>query len=112
MGDRANVIVTWSDEQVCLYTHWGAEDLPEVVRAALVRGVSRLDDFQYLTRIVFCEMIQGQSMGTTGFGITQKEHDGGKTVYLDVDQGTVRLNGSEALSMSDYVKHEPQVWPE
>jgi len=112
MGDRANVIVKTNDEQVCLYTHWGGEELPEVVKAGLIRGKSRWNDFQYLTRILFCEMIQSDVMGETGYGISQKEHDGegGRVITIDCDEGTITIKDFSPIQISAYVNKESVSW--
>ncbi len=109
MGDRANVIFKHNEEQVCLYTHWHGEELPNIVREALSRGKGRWSDFQYLTRIVFCEMIKGDVLGDTGFVITQDEHDGGRTVFIDCNSATVRLDEGGEISFSDFVANK-HVW--
>jgi len=72
MGDRGQVLI--KDNGVYLYTHWGASDLVQTVRAALARGKDRWHDDEYLTRIIFSEMIKDDLMGTTGYGIGHSEH--------------------------------------
>lgn len=70
MGDRRNVVVRHSDQHsVALYTHWSGSELPGVLAAALDRGRGRWGDPIYLTRIIFSEMIQGEVMSETGYGI-------------------------------------------
>ena len=71
MGDRGQVLMV--DEQVYLYTHWGASELVETVRRALARR-QRWDDPSYLARIIFCEMMGDDIKGETGFGIDTSEH--------------------------------------
>ena len=109
MGDRANIIVKAGGEQVCLYTHWGGSELPQTLLTALSRKV-RWDDFQYLTRIIFCEMLDDLE-GETGFGITNRVYDdeyGPLTV--DVDNQTVRFDGEGPMSFDDYINSNPE-WP-
>lgn len=93
MGDRANIYVHEGDEPgVYLYTHWSGYDLPEVARLALVRGQSRWDDPQYLARIVFCQMISGDTDGTTGYGISAAVGDGANHIVdIDTKAGAVTL---------------------
>ena len=111
MGDRANVVIKSGGEQVCLYTHWNGSELPETVKKALIRGISRRDDFQYLTRIIFCEMVSGSIMETTGFGITQTIGDGGNRVLtVNCDDGTISNNSCAPMSFSDYCKIETADW--
>jgi len=76
MGDRANVVIIADDEEieanraVFLYGHWSGSELPEDLKRALDRK-ERWDDPQYLSRIIFEEMIPASQRGAeTGFGIT------------------------------------------
>lgn len=70
MGDRRNIIVEFSDtNSVALYTHWDGYRTREILAAGLDRGRGRWDDPSYLTRILFCEMVQGDEMSETGYGI-------------------------------------------
>lgn len=104
MGDRANIVIKSDGEQVCLYTHSNGTVLPETLRAAMLRGKDRLDDPQYLARIIFCEMVKGYEMDTTGFGISQTIHDGGdKVITLDVDAQTMML-GKHEVSFTDFMR--------
>jgi len=105
MGDRANIVVKSGDEQVVLYTHWGGSELPETLRLALERGKDRWDDFQYLTRIIFCQMIPAKYWeDTSGFGITCKIYDNEhEIITVDADKRTVQIGESEPLSFADYV---------
>lgn len=74
MGSRAQILI--EDEKVYLYTHWGANDLEEDLKHILntdkARG--RWDDSEYLTRIIFSEMIKDDIDGATGYGIGGSEH--------------------------------------
>jgi hypothetical protein len=111
MGDRANVVVKESDEQVCLYTHWNGYELPSVLQAALKRGADRIDDFQYITRIIFCDMVRGHENDLTGYGITQKVHDGDRQIItVDLDKTTVAVNEKEPILITDFVKLESVSW--
>jgi hypothetical protein len=105
MGNRANIIILSGDEQVCLYTHWGREDLPHTLRNALIRGRERWGDYQYLTRIIFCEMIPPNARLTlTGYGITQEVHDGRDSVISAlVDSQEVIIGDRPPMSFSDYI---------
>ena len=78
MGDRANVFVTSTDPSngVYLYTHWKGSYLPAKLQDALRRGKSRWDDPPYLTRIIFCEMVQDEILDLTGHGISRTPCDG------------------------------------
>lgn len=71
MGARAQVFV--KEAGVYLYTHWGAENIENVVSESLAsdRGQARRHDPEYLARIIFEDMIdaEGGQGGETGFGI-------------------------------------------
>lgn len=62
MGDRANIVVKCDDEQVVFYTHWSGYRIANILANALRRGRGRWNDFQYLNRIIFCEMIKDDVM--------------------------------------------------
>ncbi len=95
MGDRANIYVVQHPVGppkggVYLYTHWGGEDLPRVVQAALKRGRDRWDDECYLARILLSQMTRGDAMGTTGVGITTYLTDNDYPILvIDTDSATV-----------------------
>lgn len=110
MGDRANVVMKRGAEKVCLYTHWNGTELPETLRAALIRGEDRWTDNQYLARIIFCEMVKGHEMKTTGFGISQEICDGEyRVLTVDTEAGTVSVNASRTLTFQEFVATE-QTW--
>lgn len=93
MGDRANIVIKSGKEQVCLYTHWNGNIIDEMLREALVIAIEdgRIDDYQYLNRIIFCTMTKDEEWdSTTGYGITQEIHDGKSNVItLDLDKETI-----------------------
>lgn len=106
MGDRANVIVTSDGEQIVLYTHWSGTELPVTLQEALKRGESRLDDFQYITRIIFNQMTLGNEMETTGFGITTKVHDNEHDlINFDVDKQIITI-GDMSCTVKEYLTKE------
>ena len=106
MGNRANVVIKSNEgtDQVCLYTHWGRDELPAVLRAALVRGKSRWTDAQYLSRIIFCEMTRGEQWeDTTGFGISQQLGDGADSVLtVDIDLQAVSINDDVSFDFTTF----------
>ncbi len=112
MGDRANVIVKSGDEQVVLYTHWNGEGLPELVRVAMARGKERWNDFQYLTRIIFCNMIPATEWDNLrGYGITTKIHDGGdRYLIVDLDFNTVTTLNNDPLDFDDFANLHEANW--
>lgn len=103
MGDRANVVVKDGDEQVCLYSHCGGSELPNTLRAAMVRGKDRWNDASYLARIIFCEMVRGREMELTGFGISQTPPDGhNRVLTLDINEQTVQMTDRPAVPFKDF----------
>lgn len=111
MGDRRNVVVRFSDENsVALYTHWTGSALPNILAEALKRGISRWTDAEYLTRIIFCEMVQGNVRGDTGYGIAPFktgtsdycEATPGYDLLVDPEKQTVSTDKG-TLSFSKYV---------
>lgn len=104
MGDRANVFVKDHGDEgtgVFLYTHWSGYILPETVLSALVRGRDRWDDGPYLSRIVFCEMVKGDEMNTSGYGISARCGDGyNRIICLDPDGERIGfVKSPEAVSV-------------
>ena len=71
MGTRAQVFI--KDTGVYLYQHWEGNNLANTVKEAISRG-ERLDDVEYLTRIIFSEMIKDSIGDSTGYGIGTKQH--------------------------------------
>jgi len=78
MGDRGQVHIFYGrhklQHNIWLYTHWDAESLINIVRNAMRRGEDRHGDPEYLTRIIFSEMIQNDIRGTYGYGIGNSQH--------------------------------------
>jgi hypothetical protein len=103
MGDRASIVVKSGEERVCLYTHWSGSDLPNTLQNALARGESRWGDFQYLSRIIFCEMVGANWADLTGYGISQQVHDGGsRVIMVDVDAQTVQIQDNPPVPFAEY----------
>jgi hypothetical protein len=117
MGDRANIRVKSNSEDdtgVYLYSHWSGTELPETLQVALRRGRSRWNDGQYLTRIIFCEMVKDNLMGETGYGISGYVGDGSNRV-LAVNPDTQEVSfRHKAWMFSQYVEltltELEQVW--
>ena len=92
MGDRGVVVVRqWNDNDVVLYTHYGASELEETLKSALSKRV-RWGDGPYLSRIIFEEMVAGAYSKETGFGI-QAEIPGDvwRVLRVHIAQQTVEL---------------------
>jgi hypothetical protein len=110
MGDRANVKVTGAGD-VFLYTHWYGSELPETLRTALARGIGRWNDPAYLARIIFCEMVKGHEMDSTGYGISGECGDGDDRVLtVDGVAQTVTWPNGRMLPIADYVKLDEATW--
>jgi len=97
MGDRGNIIVKDGESTVYLYTHWSGSNLPESIQASLKRGKDRWTDGQYLARILFDDMVQGDR-GLTGYGISSVIGDGGTDIEVNVDAQTV-----DGVPFAEYV---------
>jgi len=114
MGNRANIKVhDGGHEFVHLYTHWHRDSLPEALRAALRKAEQdhRLQDAQYLTRIIFDEMTALGCSDTTGFGITHYVQDGDDHIIIvNVPSQSVRhkVCGRESVawSFSEYMNSD------
>jgi hypothetical protein len=99
MGDRGNIIVKYNEDIVYLYTHWGGSELYSILRRALGKK-ERWGDHAYLTRIIFCEMVKDDMEGTTGYGISSTEGDGGTDIVVDVVKQTV-----QGQPFEDFIKN-------
>lgn len=89
MSTRAQVLI--EDTGVYLYQHYDGYDLDNIVMRAIARG-ERLDDVEYLTRIIFSEMIRDYIDEPTGFGIGTCEHsDIEYLVIVNVAEQTMEL---------------------
>jgi hypothetical protein len=118
MGDRANIYVKQHDHTgdpkpgIYLYTHWGGTELAATLQEALIRGEERWGDEQYLTRIIFSEMVGTGVDENTGFGITTYPCDNGWPLLV-VDSKNRQVSVSEfpydgvetkGLRFEDFVK--------
>lgn len=98
MGCRGQVKVVSecvNHHDVYLYTHWGAEELPETVKRGLAKKW-RWDDACYLARIIFDEIIGADGHGNeTGHGICTTRHDDIEClIIVNVDKQTVTIDRS------------------
>ena len=111
MGARANIRVKQSvgdDAYVYLYSHWkGAELAIDLQRALAKRW--RWDDDQYLTRIIFDEMIGPDGHGQeTGFGISTYEGDNSYPIItVDPKLQVVEIGGGRAIPFAEYLELPP-----
>jgi hypothetical protein len=65
-----------------MYTHWEGYRTGAVLQSALKRGQSRWSDPSYLTRIIFCDMIEGAERDLTGFGLSPWMTDNGRPILV------------------------------
>lgn len=103
MGDRGNIVIETADKKPKLYfyTHWNGSELPEIVANGLKLGESRWDHDSYLNRILFAELIDGDTE-TTGYGISTEMNDGGTEVYVCHETKTVRFN-DKTFSFQEFI---------
>lgn len=105
MGDRAQVRIKNDDDSyVYLYTHGRGSELQDIVRRALARK-QRWDDNEYLTRIIFCEMVKGDEAEEIGFGIGTSEHDDNENPLITIDCGdqTVAIGNKKSVSFRTFI---------
>lgn len=99
MGDRANIVMHSNEGRVYFYTHWSGAELPAILSAALDRGRDRWQDFAYLGRIIFCQMIGKAVHEFTGFGIspflTDNEYP---LIIVDAEKQEIRFEGDARKS--------------
>lgn len=76
MGTRAQVKIVTSDNlcPIYLYQHYDGDCLFQTVLDAFSRGKDQIDDPEYMTRIIFSEMIRESIDDTVGYGISTDEH--------------------------------------
>ncbi len=80
---------------VYLYTHWEADELPDIVKRGLAKKW-RWDNGCYLAHIIFDEMVGIKGHGQeTGFGIcTTQHHDIECLITVDCAKQTVEIDRS------------------
>ena len=105
MGNRGQVAIKGQGKgRVYLYTHWSGGELIDTVRRAMARRV-RWEDAEYLTRIIFCEMVKGNETAETGFGIGLSKHGDSNNplIVVDVATQTVKIGRSIPRSFAEFV---------
>lgn len=108
MGNRSNICLqdytNGQKGEIYLYSHWDGEDLPIILKRALIKGRDRWNDEPYLARIIFSEMIKDDVDGTTGYGLssylTDNEHN---IIYVNMTDNIVTIESS-VMSFEDYIK--------
>ena len=104
MGDRAQVKIN----DVFLYTHYGATDLVDDVKRAIAKNW-RWSDEEYLARIIFNEMQNGDYDTETGFGISTKKHGDIWRLITIKDQKVIVEDNDKKIfngSFEDFLKFE------
>jgi hypothetical protein len=113
MGDRANVkIVQMYSGEVFLYTHWRGTELPTIIQSAMRKGENRWEDAQYLSRILFCEMVRGRPENElTGYGISSIVGDGdSRVLVIDCDQQQVFFPDGGTMTFREFVERDEVRW--
>lgn len=89
MSTRAQVFI--NDTGVYLYQHSDGYELARTVKEAIARG-ERLDDPEYLTRVIFNEMIKDSIGDSTGYGIGTIQHsDIEYLITVDCEKQTMKV---------------------
>lgn len=107
MGDRANIHCKGEDGDVWFYTHWrGLDGTKAAVAAALGKARDRWTDTPYLNRVIFQELLAGDT-GTTGFGISaSKGDDNNPDVIVDYKKQEVRIE-KKVWSFTEFFMQKP-----
>lgn len=104
MGDRGQILI--KDTGIYLYTHWSGYTLKKILQTALQRK-QRWNDVEYLTRIIFCEMIGDDIKGETGYGIGNIEHGDLNNPLLIVDVKKQTIIGDDLIwSFEKFIKQK------
>lgn len=99
MGDRGQIKIV--DTGVYLYAHWDGNLLFDIVQTVIQKG-KRLDDPEYLTRIIFCEMVKSDISGETGYGIGNSMHGDLDNELVEVDVRNQKVMcGGNTYNFSD-----------
>lgn len=112
MGDRAQIIIRRAGTVIHLYAHWNGYMLPKLLGNGLRAGQGRWDDDSYLTRILFCNMLEkGDLRETTGFGISTQYQDSSPETDLIVDMDEKRVYYMDHYwSFADYIAMPRDSW--
>lgn len=123
MGDRANVYVKDDYNEgrgVYLYTHNTGYKLPEIVRQVLARKAN-WNGGDYLARMIFCKMVEGDETGTMSFGIgaAMPDNNNGRPIIV-VDPRRMRLGFAKEgevptpekwITFEKFVEQDGADWP-
>ena len=88
MGCRGQIYM--KNSGVYLYTHWTGDGLKDIVKEALAKNW-RWDDEEYLTRIIFDVLTEGDHGSETGYGIGTEIHGDldNPLITVDVDNQAI-----------------------
>lgn len=104
MGERGQILI--KDTGIYLYSHWAGYALKNMVQEALQRK-QRWTDVEYLTRIIFCEMIKEEVMEETGYGIGNSEHGDLSYPLLIIDVKNQKVKENNLVwSFEDFIKQK------
>ena len=106
---QVKVISTEFTIPIYLYQHYDGYGLFEIVSNAIKRGKSRWNDPEYLTRIIFSEMLMSGSYDdhnalndTIGYGIGTSEHgDIDYLVTVNIDDQTIQVNNDPSVTFKE-----------
>lgn len=107
MGTRAQVKI--EDTGVYLYQHWDGDNLKNIVKTAMKKKW-RWNDEEYLTRIIFSEMIKDHLIEETGYGIGTDEHcDLDYLIIINCEKQTIKIleiwnNEEKKYSFDEFIK--------
>ena len=96
MGARTQVKIIHGKKAVYLYSHYDSGEILGIVQKGLKKGVSRWTDHEYLSRILFCEMIKDDVEGLLGYGIGVSKHgDLDNMVTIDPTKQTISFQADK-----------------
>lgn len=89
--------------RIYLYTHTHGFDTFDILKAALIKGKSKWNDEQYLTRIIFCELIKRDLNGISNYGISSFVAENDLPIFVvDVYNSNILLEDGRCLSTCLY----------
>jgi len=101
MGDRGNIkLISEYGEPIYFYTHWTAYRLPEIVAKGLDNGIGRWSDEDYLNRIIFQALLEGDD-SQLSYGIGTREA-GDSWRLVEVDHKKQEVTMYERVYDEDY----------
>lgn len=115
MGDRSNIKIIDSNEgSFYLYAHWLGADNTRRLHKALKRGKSRWGDESYMSRIIFCTLVEGHEQDLTGYGLSTFMPDNGNPITV-VDMRTMTVTfenqNNDTWTFEEYVALDPETLP-